>query len=79
MLPLDSIDKIIILTKNGTIAIIHALFGTINDELNYNTFETNIFIQSVAAIPTRNDKAYEESFSFVEMVIILCFYFNFKL
>lgn len=57
MISVDTIDKIIICTKYGTIAIVHALYGAINDELNYNLFETNILIQSAVCVPIKQDKS----------------------
>ncbi len=57
MIGLENCDKIVICTKISTIAIIHACYGTINDDLNFSLFETNILIQSAIAIPIRNDKS----------------------
>ena len=57
MIELENVEKIAICTKNSTIAIINVSSNTISDELNLSLFETNILIQSVLAVPMKNEKS----------------------
>ena len=59
MISLDNLDKIILCTKNGSIVILNAIFISLNDDINYALFETNInSVSAAVAIQIRHEKKF---------------------